>query len=253
MSMWLDPPDAAADDGLGAGLGLPYSTTGAEGSDSDDLFVPVGEGETWSPDQGYPDSSQSVRIWVDENKRLSNVHISNRWRDRAKGTSLSSMFDEAFLLATAQLADDESGVLPADLDTQPEPTSTEPLTWDSVDEALKRIDQLQAKMAALEAKPEAEVEPSRWVGAEVVGDSNNRMVQVSLDIHGRTKQVHFNEPWLMQSRVSEVRDCVMQAHQAAYKAFQPPTFEYGEHMRLAVEAHRLTEQTMALMRQGGTR
>ena len=59
MSMWLDPPDAAADDGLGAGLGLPYSTTGAEGSDSDDLFVPVGEGETWSPDQGYPDSSQN--------------------------------------------------------------------------------------------------------------------------------------------------------------------------------------------------
>jgi hypothetical protein len=30
-------------------------------------------------------------IWVDDDKRLTKVRISNRWRDRARGTSLSSM------------------------------------------------------------------------------------------------------------------------------------------------------------------
>lgn len=258
MSMWLDPPDGDAEDGIGAGLGLRYPAADGDVTDLEDAFAPVGDGEPWTPDQGYPDSSQSVRIWVDGNKRLTNVHVSNRWRERAKGTSLSSMLDEAFLLANAQVADAglvdvEGGEAPADLDDGPTVEASEPLTWDAVYEALHRVDELQTRVAAVEAKPEDQIEPSRWLGTEAVGTSHNRMVQVTLDIHGLTQQVVFNEPWLLQSRVSEVRDAVLQAHEAAYAAFVPPTFQPGEHSRLADDAGRLTQQAMALMRQGEPR
>lgn len=253
MSMWLEEPDAEASDSLGAGLGLPHLPTVTEGVEgSDEVDALVDEGEDWTPAQGYPDSSQSVRIWVDDEHRLTKVVISNKWRDRAKGTSLSSMFDEAFLLATAQLGDGDAIAMPQDLDTEPEPQSGEPLSWDGVLEALRRVDEFNAAVAELEAKPEEEVVPSRWVGAEAVGSSQNRMVQVTLDIHGHTRQVQFNEGWLLQSRVSEVCDAVMQAHQQAYADYQPPTYEQGDRMRLAIEGHRLTQQTMSLMRQGGT-
>ncbi len=252
MSMWLDEPDSEALDGLGGGLGLPtYPSADGLGSGDD---APVAEGdEDWSPDQGYPDSSQSVRLWVDADRRLTKVVISNKWRERAKGTSLSSMFDEAFLLATAQLAEESDPWEPPAASAARDPDGVPPLTWDAVLDALREVDVLNAKVEALRAKPDDEVRPNRWVGEETVGASDNRMVQVTLDRYGHTRQVQFNEPWLMQSRVSEVCECVMQAHRQAYAAYQPPTFEPGEHAELALEAQRLSQQTMALMRQGGYR
>ncbi len=253
MSMWLDPPDADAADGLGAGLGVPFDAPAAEGMDSEDLLAPLGDDVPWTPDQGYPDSSQSVRIWVDEDRRLAKVRISNRWRERAKGTSLSSMFDEAFLLATAQLGDESTALMPADADAGSKPEPVEPLSWDSVFDALRRADEIQAKYAELDAKPQDEVRQSRWTGSEAVGVSDNRMVQVTLDLHGMTRQVQFQETWLQQSRVSEICDAVMQAHRAAYAAHQPPTLEHGDYMVLAIEAHRASEHVMAVMRQEGNR
>src|SRR5664279_2311351 len=97
MSMWTDESE---------GDGPIDQLTTSDEDDAlapDDLLLPTGAGEQWTPDQGYPDSSLSVRIWVDDDKHLAKVRISNRWRDRARGTSLSSMFDEAFLLANATL------------------------------------------------------------------------------------------------------------------------------------------------------
>ncbi len=255
MSMWLDPPDPDAEDGLGAGLGLPHDTPSAEGHDTDDLLAPVGDGEDWTPEQGYPDSSQSVRIWVDDARRLTKVRLSNRWRERAKGTSLASMFDEAFLLASAQIGDESSALMPADLmgDSTIDDEPVEALSWDAVAAALSRVDELRSRMAELDAKPADQIEPSRYVGAEAVGLSDNRMVEVTLDLHGATRRITFNDPWLNQSRVTEVCDAVMQAHRAAYAAYQPPTFEIGDEMKLALEAHRLSRQTLALMRQGADR
>ena len=85
MSMWIDETS-------GDGLTDQLPATGDDQSHpDDDLLVPTGAGEEWTPDQGYPDSSLSVRIWVDDDRRLTKVRISNRWRDRARGTSLSSM------------------------------------------------------------------------------------------------------------------------------------------------------------------
>lgn len=243
MSTWTD--DSASDGPIDP-IGL------SEDGDAlapDDLLVPMGAGEEWTPDQGYPDSSLSVRIWVDDDKRLTKVRISNRWRERAKGTSLSSMFDEAFLLANATL-----GSATPPMSGVPDDGSTsDPLSWDSLDAILAETTRLAAQAAALDRLPPDEVTPNRWVGAPVEAHSANQMVAVRLSIHGRTEKVAFSEQWLRQARVAEVCDAVLEAHRAAYAQFVPPVFEPGDRQRLADAYARLQYQSMALIAAPPTR
>ena len=249
MSMWTDESegDEPAD----------QLTTTDDASDAvapDDLLAPTGAGEEWTPDQGYPDSSLSVRIWVDDDKRLTKVRISNRWRDRARGTSLSSMFDEAFVLANATLG---ASVPPFD-DVPDDTDPSDVLSWDSLDAILAETTRLANEAAALDQLPPEQVTPNRWVGSPVEGYSINQMVAVRLSIHGRTEKVAFSAEWLRQARVAEVCDAVIEAHLAAYAQFVPPSFEPGDRQRLADRYARLRNQSMALLAarpspQGGTR
>jgi hypothetical protein len=249
MSMWTD--ESAAD-----GPTDEFATTvdDLDGASSDDLLVPTGAGEEWTPDQGYPDSSLSVRIWVDDDKHLTKVRISNRWRERARGTSLSSMFDEAFLLANATLGSSTPPVGPTASETAPSDT----LSWDSLDAILAETTRLAREAQALDKLPPDQVTPNRWVGAPVEAFSTNQMVAVRLSIHGRTEKVAFAEQWLRQARVAEVCDAVLEAHRAAYARFVPPVFEPGDRQRLADAYARLQNQSMALLAtpptpQGGSR
>jgi hypothetical protein len=210
---------------------------------TDDLLAPIGAGEQWTPEQGYPDSSLSVRVWVDENLRLTKVRISNRWRDRAKGTSLSSMFDEAFLLANATIGSSTPPVTATSGPGQVAPT----LSWQSLDEILAETVRLNQEATRLDALPSDEVVPNRWIGNRVEGLSTNQMVAVLLSIHGRTERIAFSEQWLRQARVAEVCEAVMEAHRSAYAQFVPPVFQPGDRQRLADRFGRLQEQSMALM------
>jgi len=236
MSRWTDgsPPDGPIDQ-LDAG--------GDDTLTADDLLAPSGAGEEWTPDQGYPDSSLSVRIWVDDDKRLTKVRISNRWRDRARGTSLSSMFDEAFLLANATLG---SSIPPFASATDDGATS-DPLSWGSLDAILAETNRLAKAAAALDELPPDQVTPNRWVGSPVEAYSANQMVAVRLNLHGRTEKIAFSEQWLRQARVSEVCDAVLEAHRVAYAQFVPPVFEPGDRQRLADAYARLQRQSMALL------
>jgi hypothetical protein len=239
MSMWTDessggdgPPDQFATMDDDSDLLAP-----------DELLVPTGAGEEWTPDQGYPDSSLSVRIWVDDDKRLTKVRISNRWRDRARGTSLSSMFDEAFLLANATVG----ASVPLLGDIAGDGDAAAALSWDSLDAILAESSRLAAEAAALDELPADVVVPNRWVGAPVEACSHNQMVAVRLSLHGRTEKVAFSEQWLRQARVAEVCDAVLEAHRAAYALFVPPAFERGDRQRLADAYARLQNQSMALL------
>ena len=248
MSMWTDE---SAGDGPADRM---TTTDDGDAMAPDDLLVPTGAGEEWTPDQGYPDSSLSVRIWVDDDKRLTKVRISNRWRDRARGTSLSSMFDEAFLLANATLGSSTPPVGDVPDDGGP----ADALSWDSLDAILAETTRLTKEAAALDQLPPDEVIPNRWVGSPVEGLSANQMVAVRLSIHGRTEKVAFSEQWLRQARVAEVCDAVLEAHRAAYAQFVPPVFEPGDRQRLADAYARLQNQSMALLAappapQGGSR
>jgi hypothetical protein len=210
---------------------------------TDDLLAPVGSGEQWTPEQGYPDSSLSVRIWVDESLRLTKVRISNRWRDRAKGTSLSSMFDEAFLLANATIGSST----PPITDMSGPDQAGQTLSWTSLDEILAETVRLTQEAAGLDALPNDDVVPNRWIGNRVEGLSSNQMVAVLLSVHGRSERIAFSEPWLRQARVAEVCEAVMEAHRSAYAQFVPPVFEPGDRQRLADRFGRLQEHSMTLM------
>ena len=238
MSMWTD--ESAAD-----GPTDQLTTTDEDGDAlaPDDLLVPTGDGEEWRPEEGYPDSSLSVRIWVDDDKRLTKVRISNRWRERARGTSLSSMFDEAFLLANATLG---SSVPPVD-DITGDGEPSDALSWDSLDAILAETTRLANEAAALDQLAPDQVTPNRWVGSPIEAYSDNQMVVVRLSIHGRTEKVAFSEQWLRQARVAEVCDAVLEAHRAAYAQFVPPVFEPGDRQRLADRYARLQYQSMALL------
>jgi hypothetical protein len=244
MSMWTD--ESAGDGPTGQ---LTPTGDDLDGAASDDLLVPTGAGEEWTPDQGYPDSSLSVRIWVDDDRRLTKVRISNRWRDRARGTSLSSMFDEAFLLANATLGSSTLPVAPAPEEAAP----TDVLSWDSLDAILAETTRLAKEAAALDQLPPDQVTPNRWVGVPVEAYSANQMVAVRLSVQGRTEKVAFSEPWLRQARVAEVCDAVLEAHRNAYAQFVPPVFEPGDRQRLADAYARLQNQSMALLATPPTR
>lgn len=236
MSRWTD-------ESAGGGPIEHPTTDDGDALPEDDLLQATGAGEEWTPDQGYPDSSLSVRVWVDDDKRLTKVRISNRWRDRARGTSLSSMFDEAFLLANATLG---SSTPPID-DPSDGGGSTEALSWESLDAIVAETARLAEESAALDQLPADQVAPNRWVGSPVEAYSANQMVVVRLSIHGRTEKVAFSEPWLRQARVAEVCDAVLEAHRAACAQFVPAVFEAGDRQRLADRYTRLQNQSMALL------
>lgn len=237
MSIWMDE-SAGGPVNEPLAVELDEAETGTH-----DLLAAVGAGEQWTPDQGYPDSSLSVRIWVDDSLRLTKVRISNRWRDRAKGTSLSSMFDEAFLLANATIGSSTSPIAAVSEQDRATPT----LSWQSLDEILAETVRLNQEAARLDALPYDEVVPNRWIGNRVEGLSSNQMVAVLLSIHGRTERIAFSEQWLRQARVAEVCEAVMEAHRSAYAQFVPPVFEPGDRQRLADRFGTLQEQSMALM------
>ena len=42
----------------------------------------------------------------------------------------------------------------------------------------------------------------------------------------------------------------MEAHERAYSVYEPPTYEMGDRMRLALESRRQRDQVMAMIRRG---
>lgn len=236
MGMWSDPTDAFAPGLTDGGPVEAFSDVGVD--------VPRAGGSGWTIADGFPDTTGSLRIWVDDDRRLIKVLVSNRWRERAKGTTLATMFDEAFLLAQARL-----GVPPAP-SVPPEPRTVPTLSWEALAELQEQSFEIAEEEKRLGGLSEDEIRPNRWVGTPVQGVSENQMVTVSLDIFGLTEHVRFDDLWVAQSRVSQVCDGVMEAHQDAYSRFRPPVYEYGDRERLARRSEALSGSLLAMVKQG---
>jgi hypothetical protein len=236
MGMWSDPIDGFAPGPADDGPGGTFADVGVD--------VPRAGGRGWTLADGFPDTSGSLRIWVDDDRRLTKVVVSNRWRERGKGTTLASMFDEAFLLAQARL-----GVPPAP-SVPPEHSVAPELSWEALAEAQEQSFEIAEEEQRLGAMPEDQLRPNRWVGTSVQGVSANQMVTVTLDIFGLTESVRFDDMWVAQARVAQVCDGVMEAHQDAYSRFRPPVYEDGDRERLARRADALSGALLAMVKQG---
>lgn len=236
MGMWSDPTDAVAPGTIDDGPVEAGSDVGVD--------VPRAGGSGWTLADGFPDSTGSLRIWVDDGRRLTKVVVSNRWRERSKGTTLADMFDEAFRLAQARLG------APRPPRPLPEPATVSALSWEALAELQQQSFEIAEDEKRLGALPEAEIRPNRWVGTPVHGVSENQMVTVSLDVFGATERVRFDGLWVAQSRVSQVCDGVMEAHLDAYSRFRPPVYEYGDRERLARRSEAVSRSLLAMVKQG---
>ncbi len=235
MGMWMDEP--APGDFLDDRNPLAMPDV------DDELLEPAVSGGDWSPADGYPDGTMSLRVWVDEAGRLTKVAISNRWRERSKGASLTDLFEQAFSLANARV-----GVRLVEPGLPEVESTSEELSWDSLDDLLELSFQLDDEARRLDRLPEEQVKQSTWVGTPAEGHSENGMVTVRLTLSGVTERVEFNRKWLDGTRVSELMDAVVQAHEQAYAAYVPPTFAPGDRARLAAGHRRIRNQVVALMR-----
>lgn len=239
MSMWSDEPGPDVYDpneSFGEGSAIEPEESGIE--------QPLPTPSTWTPADGYNDSTGCVRIWVDDDRRLTKILISNRWRERSRGTSLSSMLDEVFLMAQARIA-----VGSARLGGN-EPERVPPMSWEALAELQQQSFEISEESDRLDALPPDQVEQSRWVGETVEGVSSNRMVTARLSLFGLTEQVTFDQAWLQQSRVSQLCESVMEAHRDAYARFREPVFQPGDRDKLAARSQRVQGSLMAMMKHG---
>lgn len=239
MSIWSDESGSDAfDPNESFGEGSEYEP------EESGIEQPQPTASTWTPADGYNDSTGCVRIWVDDNRRLTKILISNRWRERSRGTSLSSMLDEVFLMAQARIA------VGAQFAHEPEPERVPPLSWEALAELQQQSFEIAEESARLDALPPDQVQENRWEGTKVEGVSSNRMVRARLNIFGLTEQVTFDSAWLNQSRVSQVCESVMEAHRDAYARYREPVFQPGDREQLAARSDRVQASLMAMMKHG---
>lgn len=157
---------------------------------------------------GVFDPTKSVRVWLDADGRLVKCAISNKWRKRAKDSTLSERFADAFTLARASIPATPSTAYPL-------VTAPGPLTWDILDELADQAAALGG-VVVTERDPHDEQEPERAVGL-----SDNRAVRVVLDVDGATEEVVFDGDFLASASIDELAPAVEQAHRAAYERFVP--------------------------------
>lgn len=238
MSMWVDPDEAPA----------PEPAADPEpGSRPDDLDVDAADlGDADENESGIADARRAVRVWVDDDRRLTAVLISNRWRERLRRSTLEAAFADALSLAQGRVAEPVS----VDLPTAADPDARGPgLTWTVLDAHRTRLESVRAEAAAMESDP-GDIVPATLVGVEVEATSDNALVTVRLAVDASTRSVHFDEGWLAQARVGDICDAVLQAHRQAYARWQPPRTDPGSYGRIARETAALSRDLATAIAKG---
>ncbi|CAI9407891.1 hypothetical protein [Aestuariimicrobium sp. T2.26MG-19.2B] len=210
-----------------------------QGDDEVDVLA-EGRGP-WEPSHGFPDGYGVVRVWVDDDKRITKVRLSPSWREKSGRTPLVMAFASSFTYINSYGRDDS----PSDLLQVDEGEASRPFSWEQIDELARRTEQLTERLGAL--GPESE---GQWRGTEAVGESPDKLCAIRLELNGDLGSIQFNERKLAQSRVREVTDAVVKAHAAALANFQPAQYEPGEADRLTGELQGLRNEALAMMRRG---
>lgn len=153
-----------------------------------------------------------VRLWFEDGK-LTTVRVSTTWYDKLPpGQTLTQAFEEAFLLAAAQVAQDE----------EPERPDTSSITFDLPPFSARAVDAYaamlhdhtrawQAAIDELGALP-AQPQPAR-------GEHVGAIVQ--LNRAGHPERIMFDEEWLDNAQVGQICSAVLGATQKAYAAHIP--------------------------------
>lgn len=201
------------------------------------------------------DPSGAVHVWVDADRRLLHVRLSNRWRERLmtvgqpKSSAPADVKLDQVVLSVLRRAQSR---VTAGLDV---PRATEDVAAMSRNDAslaylLERSMAVRDRRRKLEAKPAEEIRRRRVVGQRPVGHSAGRQVSVTLDVYANTVKVTLDEGWLSSVKTADLGPAIVDAHRAAYEQWTPPAVEPGEYEELAREGEILASEAAAMLRRG---
>ncbi|MFX4272857.1 YbaB/EbfC family nucleoid-associated protein [Propionibacteriaceae bacterium Y1685] len=213
-------------------------TAPAVSGDSPDVEY---EGDPDIPPGGHADETGSVHVWFDDDKHLSEVRISNRWRERLKGQSLQEAVQKV-LTAMVMVGSRPEWVPKVTL----HPPS--PLSDAALDRLMERT--ITADEKARELASRDDVQSTRLIGEEAVGHSQNRQVTVTFSVEGRPKAVTLDEEWVSQARAAGIGESILEAYNDARASWVPPTVEAGEWDLLAAERRDIRDEILALFKHG---
>lgn len=213
--------------------GAPVPTTTADELDPADTSAAVS------------DPTGAIHVWVDDERRVLHVRLSNRWRERL---GKDAALDQA-VLAVIRRA--QSRVTPG-LDV---PRATEDVVAmarneASLDYLLERTMLLRDRRRKLQAKPSDEVRRRTVVGQRPTGHNGGRQVSVTIDVYANTAAITLDPDWVPSARTADLGVALVEAHQAAYAQWSPPEVEPGEYEELAHESELIAGEAAAMLRRG---
>lgn len=196
---------------LGTGI-LGVVSTEFFDDDYDPLAPPV-SGSAAEPEATLDESVEGgkiVRLRFEDGKLVS-VRLSHNWYERLQpGQSLAGAFEEAFLLATATIAQPETqNVDVTQLDYQLPELS--PQTIDNY-AALLRSHSVEWQRAIQNQTPEPD---QRYAMGEQAG------VRVVLNQAGQPARIVFDEAWVINSPAGTISNTVLAATRKAYAQYDP--------------------------------
>lgn len=214
--------------------------------------APRPDGKSSGPDEGedadagaaLSDDRGAVHVWLDDERRVVKVRVSNRWRERLKDTPLGDTVAQTIVSGQSR------GEAYPDLPEPTEEVSGHAMSEAALDALLERTLELDDKRHKLEALPPDQITPTRWEGRGCEGTSANRMVTVALGIQGITHAVRLDEEWLAGAKAADLGQAILEAHQNAYAQFTPPTLVPGDFAKLAAEGELLRREAEAMLARG---
>ena len=244
MNDWIDDED---DDFLAAGFGAgDQADESAQGGDTAEPAEQLSElspdDADWNPRLGFPDPSNSIRIWADEDGNLTKIRVSLSWREKLQG-SLSDAFNVTLMYLNNWY---RVARLDFSVDDGPAVHTTRQFSADALREFQQRIEQLDARLAQLPVEDE-----QKFDGASVSASDYDGAVKMTLDLHGYPSSVYIEQKWAEEeANASTISRSVMNCYRWARGKWRPPTQAVSERGQLRQEREQLSRELLAMMSNG---
>ena len=196
------------------------------------------EDEDWSPEKGFPDPTNAVRIWVDEQGLPIKVRVSLSWREKLRNGALGEAVTQCCLLINhfhhIYGQDDPTRV--------PTEQPAKPLSPAERAELMAEFDDLAAQLGELEP---GSYRTSTQTWQPAVGTDFENGVLVQLDATGRPAFAKFDPKWLATANSKELSTGILSAFKKARANYRPPEVQLTGEGELLQRLNQLSARLLA--------
>lgn len=251
MSGWIDDQDD--DEFLSANFGRATADSAADLDDGhpDAAKKAVSDGEPtpddgeWNPSHGFPDPSNTIRIWTNDDGELTKIRVSLSWQERLKGSSIGDAFNVTLMFINNWYRVGRLTAPVTDLTALGATAPRQELSWEALSKYQQAVAELDAQLAELPPGPTHLIE-----GQEVSASDYEGAVKLTLDIDGYPKHVYIEDAWAQhEANASGIARAVMNCYRWAKAQWRPPSEELTERGQLLAEKERLGQQLFAMLPQ----